>query len=287
MRQFVFCIPLVALFAVSAAGQDAVAIKIAYPQAGQRAKVTVEEKTASKTVFTVGGKAQAKEEAKTKSLVYVDEVIENPKNAKRATKLKRTFEKAAVGTGGKDAALPVEGKTVLIEKSGDKYAFTVDGKAVDAESLKLLEDEFDRPEGKDPRDVMFPNKPVKPGETWKIDIDELVKAIGDKGPTFGKDKATATGTLVKAYMKDGKQFGVIDFVFEAPITGFGEKNPLTIKEGKMTLKFAGDGCIDGTVATGKSTAKMLMALAGSTMGVEIKVEIEDIETRTMEMLPKK
>ena len=139
-----------------------------------------------------------------KSLVYVDEIIENPKNAKRATKLNRTYEKAVQTNDGNSKKLSVEGKTVLIEKKGEKYTFTVGGKPVAEDVRRMLSDEFDRTEGKDVRDIMFPRMAVKPGESWKIDGDEMAKAIGDKGPIFARDKVTATGTLVKTY-KTGRQ----------------------------------------------------------------------------------
>ena len=289
MRRFGFGLALVGLFAVAAAAQDkdAVTIKVSYPQAGQRAKVTVEDKTTTKTTFTVGGNAQAKDDVKTKSLVYVDEIIENPKNEKKATKLKRTYEKAVLGKDGKDTQLPIEGKTVAIEKKDGKYSFTVDGAAVTGESLKLLEDEFNKPDQKDTREVMFPKAPVKPGDTWKIEPAELIKAIGSGGPTFDKDKVTASGTLVKAYKKDGKQYGVIDFVFDAPVTGFGEKSPLTVKDGKMTMKLIGEGCIDGSAPTGSSTTKISLGVTGTAQGIDLKVAVEGLETRTMEELPKK
>jgi hypothetical protein len=287
MRRFAFCFPLLALFAAAAAAEDPVAIKVAYPQAGQRAKVTVEGKTVTKSVFTVQGNAQTKEDVKTKSLVYTDEVIENPKNEKRATKLKRTYEKAAVGKGGDAKTLPVEGKTVLIEKKGDKYAFTVDGEALTGESLKLLEDEFGKKDGPEPRELMLPKTPVKPGDTWKVDPGEIAKAFGPTGPMLAKDEVKAGGTLVKAYKKDGRQFGVIELVFEAPVTGLGEKSPLAVKDGKMTLKITGDGCIDGTAPTGTSTGKLVFAVTGTAMGIDLKMLVEETESRTTELLPAK
>ena len=80
---------------------------------------------------------------------------------------------------------------------------------------------------------------------------------------------------------------MIEFHFAAPLTSLGAKNPVTVKDGKMTMKLLGDGCIDGTVAAGKSTIKMSLELTGSTMGVELKVGVENTENRTVEALPKK
>jgi len=284
--RYFFSITLAGLISLTSPAQDAVSIKIASPRAGERARITVEEKTTTKSVFTIQGRPMGKEEVKTKSLVYVDEILENTKNAKRATKLTRTYEKAELGTDGNSRKLPVEGKTVRIEKRGEKYTFIVEGQPVEGDILRLLQEEFDKEEGKDVRDVMFPKKPVKPGETWKIDGGEIIKAIGEKGPTFAEDKVIASGKLVKEYKKEGRQFGVIEFTFEAPITGLGQKN-FTVKEGKMALKLSGDGCIDGSVATGKSTTKMSLGMSGTIMTAEIKVSVESTENRTVQAFPKK
>ena len=288
MPRFVLAFPLFALLALTAARRKRSPSRSPTPSPVQRSKVTSRTRPPPRPPSQSAGRSRPRTRSRSKSLVYIDEIIENPKNAKRPTKLKRTFEKAVVAQG-RDSKLnlPVEGKTVLIEKKGEKYSFTVDGKGVTGDALRILDDEFNRPGRGDVRDIMFPKKPVKPGESWKIDPEELIKAIGEQGPTFDKDKVTATGTLVKAYKKDGQQFGVIEFSFEAPLTGLGAKNPVTVKEGKMIMKLSGDGCIDGTVATGKSTTKMSLDLTGSTMGVDLKVAVENTEDRTVEALPKK
>jgi hypothetical protein len=277
---------LLALLTLTAGAQEAITIKIAAPKPGDRSKVTIEDKTVTRTAFKVGEKVETKDEVKTKSLVYIDDIIENPMSAKRATKLKRTFEKAVVAKDGKKLNLPVEAKTVLIEKKGDKYFFSIDGKAVTGDALRILEDEFNRAGTGEVRDIMFPKKPVQPGEPWKVDAKELVKALGEQGPTFAEGGISADGRLVKAYKKGGKQFGVIEFNFAAPLTSLGPKNPVTVKDGKMTMKLSGEGCIDGTVATGKSNSRLSLELTGSTMGIDLKVGVENTENRTVEALPK-
>jgi hypothetical protein len=287
MPRFVLSASLFAILSLTAGAQEAVTIKIASPQPGQRAKVTVESKTVSKTAFKVGGNVRTKDEVKTQSLIYVDEIIENPMNTKRPTKLNRTFEKAVIAKDGQKQNLPLEGKTVLIEKKGETYSFTVNGKGVTGDALRLLDEEFNRPGRGEVRDIMFPKKAVNPGEEWRVDGKELAKALGEQGPTFAEGGISASGRLTKAYKKDGKQFGVIEFNFAAPLTGLGPKNPVTVKDGKMTMKLTGDGCIDGTAATGKSNIRMALELTGSTMGVDLKVAVENTEDRTVEALPKK
>ena len=79
---------------------------------------------------------------------------------------------------------------------------------------------------------------------------------------------------------------MIEFDFAAPLTSLGPKNPVTVKDGKMTMKLTGDGCLDGTVATGKSTINMSLDLTGETMGIELRVGVENTENRTVEAFHK-
>jgi hypothetical protein len=287
MKSFGIAGLLTAAFALSAVGQDAVEIKIAYPKTGDRVKVTVEEKAETKIVATAMGQEQKKNEVKTKSLVYVDEAVENPANAKRPTKVNRTYEKAATGADGKSTALPLEGKTVVIEKKGEKYEFSVDGKAVEGESLKLLDGEFNKPEKSDSRELMFPGKPVKAGDTWKIDSAKLVKELADKNFTLDATKLAADGKLVKAYKQDGKQYGVIELKIEGPISDLGAKAALKLKEGKLSVAINGDGVIDGSSSQGKTKSTMKFVVSGSGDGFEMKVDATVTENRTVEALPKK
>jgi hypothetical protein len=287
MRRLVISSIALALVGLTVRGQEAVGIKLAYPEAGQRVKTTIDERANQMTGFTVAGTPQSMEDVKGKALVYTDEVIENPKNEARATKLKRTFEKALITTNGKTSALGVEGKTILIEKVGDKYKFTVDGKPLPADSEKLLNDEFNKGDQKDPRQVMLPQKPVKPGDTWKVDVADLMKMMGPEGPQLDKDKTTASGKLVKTYQQDGKQFGVLEFTVDAPITGLGPKGGFVVKDGKMIVTMTADGCIDGTSPSGKTVSGIKFNVAGVTNGIDVKVEVDLRETRTMELLTKK
>ena len=65
-------------------------------------------------------------------------------------------------------------------------------------------------------------------------------------------KSKATGKLVKAYKKDGKQFGQMEYVIELPMTKLEGMFPC--KEGsKMEMKIVVDGCIDGTIDADSST----------------------------------
>jgi hypothetical protein len=275
---------MLGLLALSASAEDAITFKTAIPKKGDKVKTTIEEKTNSTTSFTVMGTEQKKDEIKTKSLIYIEEVLENTGNSKTANKLKRTYEKAVLGKDGKPTTLSVEGKTVLIEKKGDKYIFTQDGEAVQGEALKLLEDQFNKKDRIDDAAFIFPKKPVKPGESWDVDSSDLVKALGETGMVMDKEKTTGKATLTKAYKKDGSQFGVIDFVFAGSITSLGPTVPIEVKEAKFSGKIMGEGCIDGSVPTGSHTANFKFNIVGSVMGTNLKLDVTGVEKKTVELI---
>jgi hypothetical protein len=77
------------------------------------------------------------------------------------------------------------------------------------------------------------------------------------------DKASGTGKLLKAYMKDGKQFGEVLFKLDIPLKAIG-KGPQQIKfadGAKANFELTLDACIDGTSEAG--TMKMKMKMAGN------------------------
>src|SRR5205809_750746 len=85
------------------------------------------------------------------------------------------------------------GKVTAVEKKGDKYGFTVDGKAVEGDALNVLEAEFNKPSTKeDPRELMLPKGAVKPGDGWKLNTDALGKELGDN-KDLQLDTAKLTG----------------------------------------------------------------------------------------------
>jgi hypothetical protein len=232
------------------------------------------------------GKVQGKEEVKTKSLIFVDEVLETSNMSGMATKLKRTYEKAELGKDGKTTKLTLEGKTILIEKKGDKFAFTLDGESLSGDSLKLLDSEFNRPDKKDNQDFFFPKTPVKEGDTWKVDPSEMIKSVSDSGLILDKEKATAVSTLTKSYKKDQSQFGKMSFLFEAPVTSVGQKNQITIKEGVMKIKMVGDGCLDGSTPNGTLILTVKARIVGSVMGIDLNIDSDATETKSVELIEK-
>jgi hypothetical protein len=202
-------------------------------------------------------------------------VIEKPAGAPKPTKVKRTYESAELTVNGQRQDLGLKGKTVLIEKKGDRYAFTADGKPVAGKAAELLGKEFSGK--KQTRDEDFlPGKPVKVGETWKIDVAKVAAELSEGGMVVDDQKSTATGKLAKVYDKGGKKFGVIEVTMDLAVTTL-KSGPqeVPLKDSKLTTTLVLDGCIDGTEATGGGKMTMKGKLSGDVMNVaQIVVDVD-------------
>lgn len=280
-----FGVLALALLCAAAQAQDAVTIKFADPKAGDRVKVEEEEEGVAKTTVSLGGKDQVKEEKGGKKVTFVEEVVTAGAGpGKRPTKLTRTYERADFTKGDKTTEGAPLKTAIVIEKKDGKYTFTADGNAV----VGLLGDElnkaFNRPDV--PPHAMFPDKPVKAGESWKMD---LAKAVPDApGMKFDREKGKGGGTLVRTETRDGALFGVFELVLELPITDLGAKGQLELKPTssvRNTVKAV--GCIDGTNSTGKTVTKSVIAIEGTAMGASIVVKAETNGTKTVTPFPKK
>ncbi|HWG47126.1 MAG TPA: hypothetical protein VN688_30460 [Gemmataceae bacterium] len=247
--------------------EDAYTIKT--KRDGKGDVVTKDEQKTETSHFKVEGpdgkllKNEKKEQ--TTMMTYKETIVEKEKG-KKATKLRRAYTKAFVKTieGDKttETTLPYQGKTILIEKKDGKYHFSIEGgEELTGEDAELLDKSFNK-EGDDSDDeeiekALFPKKPVRVGESWKLDAVSLWKSFekGTRSPfPLDKAKASGTGKLRKAYKKNGAQFGVLDFSVTMPIKGqfpLGKNDTAAIQDGsKMKVHIEVDTCIDGTLSDG-------------------------------------
>lgn len=278
----------VGLAAVIARADDGpVTIKIKHLGPGDRVRETKTETTTNKISFSVMGMDMNKDEQAASNMVYVEEVVTRPAGAKRATKLKRTYETATLTKDGEKIDLGLAGKTVMIEKKDGGYDITVDGQAVDGPAADVLKKEFNKEKQVNDEDLL-PKEPIKVGGTWKIDIGPLAKdAAGELDIDVAKSKGT--GKLVKVYDKGGHKYGVMEITVELALTKIGgEAQAIELKDGaKMTVTAVMDSCIDGTKAdvTGKITMKG--AFTGTTMGIDLKFDVTSTKEGRDEELEKK
>jgi len=289
MRQFGFAAIVVGFLSVSATGQEAVTIKVGKPAAGDRIKTTKNEKMNSKLNLSIGGKADAKDSVESKAIVYTDEIITVTEGAGKPVKLKRTYEKYEVSKGGQALEAPPLNKAILIEKKDGKYTFTADDKPLDGPFATKLSAEFDRSTGTPGVDQLLPGKPVKAGDTWKIDVSKLPGLGGnDSGLVVDAEASDLTGKLVKTEKKSGKQYGVLEFTGNIAIKSLGEKSPLKLKPGaKMGLKMTAEACIDGTDPSSKMTGLLSIKMEGDGGGISLSIVADGTIGETNELLPKK
>ena len=224
------------------------------------------------------------EEKSVSRFVYTEEVVTKPAGAKRPTKLRRTYETAEETKNGEKQDLDLAGKTVVVEKAGDGYTITVDGKEPTGPAADVLKKEFAKEKQVNDED-MLPKEPVKVGGTWAIDLGPLAKdAAGEL--EFDAAKSKGAGKLVKVYDKGGKKFGTMEITIELALTKAGPAGQqLDLKAGsKMTMTGTVDTCIDGS--RNESSGKMSVRgnLTGMAMGTDVKVEVvSDGEEGTVEV----
>jgi hypothetical protein len=278
---------VVGLAAVTLRADDGpVTIKVKQPGPGETIKETKTETSTQKIAATVMGMDMTKEEQETTKFVYTEEVVTRPAGAKRATKLRRTYETAERTKNGEKEDLALAGKTVVIEKAGDGYTITVDGKEPTGQAADLLKKEFRKEKQVDDEDLL-PKQPVKVGGTWKIDLDQLAKdAEGELDIDVAK--STGTGKLVKVYDKGGKKFGVMEVTFDLVVNkAGGGGQEVELKAGsKMKVVAVMDACIDGSSADGTGKITTTGDLTGSVMGIDLKITLNSVKNATSEDVKK-
>jgi hypothetical protein len=262
-------------------------IKFRTDQEGDRSRIA-EEKTETFDVVSKAGDGKTIEDRSYKSVMrsrYVQEVLEKG-TGRKAERVRRVYDRARTSEDGKPETLPYEGKTVLIEKKRGAYVFTVEGEGtLIGKEARFLRREFkDSGRDDDPGGKWLPGHPVAVGQTWKIDARAFFKAGEDEGVLdFDLEGAKGEGRLVKAYKKDGRQYGALEIRIEVPLKAMREEGTkITFRPGaRVELAVTLDGCIDGTVSAGTGTAKFSMSGTGTTVvrGTQLVLTIDRRVTR--------
>jgi hypothetical protein len=278
MRSYPFwaCLAALALTA-GVRADDTYTIKLKHaPDAGKSVVITdTSTQTSTANVSDADGKPLVKDEkhVQKQDEKYTETVLE--KGDKRPAKYKRAYEKATRTLDGKATSRSYDGRTVVFELKDGKYAVTAEGdKALDPKDVEDLskranEDEADKDE------LFLPPKPVKVGDTWKIDGKRLAKAF-DKQGDLDREKSSGDAKLTKAYTKDGKQFGVV--VITLKLTSKPTKLPPGITKFEeapvIELTMTLDAVIDGSSTAGSLTmsGKVKSKFSGEQMGVKFTAD---------------
>jgi hypothetical protein len=259
-KTWVMAALVVTLCPLAASAQE-YAIKVKRPGLGDKSQVKLADMSdiEFKILDNGGNAVQEKKEMKAHKFVFLETGLERAPAGDDLVRLKRHYEHGERKIDGTRETLPYQGKTLLIEKKDGKFQFQTEGAAgeiIEGKEADELNEEFNKGDfRKLINDHFLPRKAVKVDETWKLDVAPLAKDFSKDGKIeIDQNKSKGTGKLVKAYQKNGKQFGVIELVIEFPVTHLindGNKSPT--KEGKITIKVARDGCIDGNLEESRLT----------------------------------
>jgi hypothetical protein len=206
--------------------------------------------TGKVTVASAGEVIADKSENMGEDMAYRVHLVENDIE-KGSFKAERTYSKAVTIKDGQKTDLELAGKTVVIAKTGDDFEFTFkDGGMVEGGAAAALREEFSHRKKSLNADIekpLMPTGPVKVGDSWTIDMGKIVAELADSAEMeIDGAKAKGQGTLIKAYKKDGRQFGEMKFKMEMPVVSAGNGQLEFADGAKIFLDVSYDGCIDGT-----------------------------------------
>jgi hypothetical protein len=239
--------------AAAAPAPDSYALKLKRdPEPGKSTVVKNSDKaTGTLKILDADGKTiQDVRVSEEKEEVYTKTVLEA--GDKQPKKFKKTFEKAVRTAEGKTTAQPYQGRTVVYSLKDGKYEASAEGPP---ELEKHVLAELARGENTgsaDAYDLVIPKKPVAVGDKWPISGKDVAKSFAAANEmTLDPDQTKGDAKLTKAYVKGGKQFGVIEVALKLAITGNGGVtfNPPGTMDTKMTL----DVAIDGSTTAGTLT----------------------------------
>jgi hypothetical protein len=236
-----------------------------HPDAGASVAVRVLDKVANRTQVSLpGGKVvNDKTVDEVTEKAYTETTLEQVGGERK--KYKRVYTKAQETKGGKARTASYEGRTVLYELKDGKYQVSVEGKPdLDAKDLKSLTNSSNN---EPPLALFLPTKAVKVGETWALSSKALSKV---PLPNVDGKGSKGEGKLVKAYTKDGKQFGILRFDLNLVF-----KEEKSFKFDPSSLVLTLDTAIDGSVPTGKMSSKGKIAgtFEGENKGNKFTVKI--------------
>jgi hypothetical protein len=292
MQRLFSCVLALAIFAVhlGAADDAAVALQQYQYRVGDRVRVVDEEHTLLRFLVVHNNQREEKQEKREKITIFVSETLGVQAGERRPTKIKRVYERAEETKNGTTEKLPLHGLTVLIEKKNDRYLFTTeDGKALDEKARNELDKEFNQKTADDELDNFIPKRPLKPGETWTMDANKLVKSFSRDPQQFTIDAKTTKGEgkFVESYIYGGHTYGVYDMHIQFPLTQLVGPNRIDLKPGsKMDLRVLGDGNVDGREPNGILTMRItLRAFFDVPNGATASIKADGVMLRTTERLP--
>jgi hypothetical protein len=215
--------------------------------------------------------------------VYTETVLE--RGDKRPRKFKRTYEKAVRRQGPAAAApLSYQGRTVHFELKGDRYEVRAEGEpALDKKDIEMLAAQANDQTAADLEQVFVTGKPVKAGDAWPVDGKTLQGLFGKTG-TLDLPRCKGEARLVRAYEKDGKQFGVLEVTLRVAYKAMPKLTfePPALFDVRVRLDTAIDGSTHAAVSSmsARLAGKGGFEEKGMKFSVEMSNEVRGKVTRS-------
>ena len=265
------------LFAAAAAADETYALKLYKSKKGDKTSHEKNETNKTAATFTAGGMTKSEEAVGGSKDAFTEEVLERTEGARRPTKLMRTYTVAEKTVKGETTKHVYAGETVLVEKKGDTFELSIKGKVLKEGEAPDLYKKFNKKDDEPQNEDLLPDGPVKVGGTWTVPAarsEKMFKTLGDDKMKVDAKKSTITGKLLKAYKKDGAQFGVMEFTVTVFVTELelGGAPVKTAGDSKMVFKATIDACIDGTVPDEDSKIEMTFDVAADLPGVALTIK---------------
>lgn len=246
------------------AAEETYLLKVYQSKKGDKSDVEKTNQGTNKIIVNVNGTNNNQEVQTGDKEIYTEEILEKKEGDRNATKLTRKYTIAEKTEKGKTIKTVYSGETVLIEKKGKEFEFSIDGKKLTKDEAPELFKKFNKSDDEPTDQEMLPAEAVKVGGTWKVPVEKsekMFKTLGVDEMKIDVKKSSISGKLLKAYKKDGAQFGVLELtisVFILEIDLGGQFAP-TKAGSKIVITGTIDTCIDGTI--NREEAKKVVSIA--------------------------
>ncbi len=209
---------------------------------------------------------------------YTETILDTEDGEPRPTKVTRVYKTArkADPKGDMKDASHV-GKTVTIEKYLKGYKYSVEGKSLPVQEQVEMNQDFTASNLR--LEQNFPKTAVKVGDEWPIDFSAITAIGGAAQTKYDKEKSQFTGKLVKAYKKDGRQWGVIELKIKMVIDTVATNGSPIKGEANTDTTF--DIVIDGSARAGSMKMKLDSTINDrDVLGNERKTTVTGTEERS-------
>jgi hypothetical protein len=254
---------LLAALAVPALADDPITIKLKLHAEPGKTTVDTSKHTdhGSTRIEGPDGKPLVETKPEGSETVERTTVLKADKDGK-PTQFLRTFEKATDSKDGKTKAYSYQGRTILYERRPDgKFRLGVAGKGdLDpADAERLIERANRGSESEEIIKQFAPNKPVKVGDSWPLDLKPVARALE---MTADAAKSTATVKLAGVETRGPTKFGTFDLDVRMSVTAAVGKIEVTFDPPAVfTMKGTIELAIDGSST--ESRADMDMSIQGT------------------------